>query len=433
MLDQLISERGSTIRTARPNSLTHCLNYRALCQAVLICAGFWLPPPIVEANEQELTPPLFSTKLGFDLESAPEVFNEVRELILARYYSPELTEQALYWAAIKGMLRHISPPAAPTQGRIWTAEQYQRVLDSLVGRQKSLGVKSHFDPNDGSLTVTHVTRGSPADGRLQIRDRIMRIDGQRLIGGNLGEIESRLNAPAKGEVSLTVVRDIQVIQLTLAPTEHNVPSLESGLLDERTAYLRVTRMTAGVAERAIERLKPWITQGVNNIVLDLRGNEGGVFIEGLRLAELFLSVNTPMLNIVREGKTAQRFVSGNDNPLNINIALLTNKGTASAAEMTIAALVFAGRASSFGEATYGKGIMEQTFTLQNQMRVRFIVGAMYTPTGSSWNDRGIKPTHEVPAKKGQVNQWLALNLSERSKTDTQLRRAWEHLRRSTQP
>ena len=101
--------------------------------------------------------------------------------------------------------------------------------------------------------------------------------------------------------------------------------------------------------------------------------------------------------------------------------------------MTIAALVFAGRASSFGEATYGKGIMEQTFTLQNQMRVRFIVGAMYTPTGSSWNDRGIKPTHEVPAKKGRVNQWLALNLSERSKTDTQLRRAWEHLRRSTQP
>ena len=87
-------------------------------------------------------------------------------------------------------------------------------------------------------------------------------------------------------------------------------------------------MTAGVADRAIERLKPWITQGVNNIVLDLRGNEGGVFIEGLRLAKLFLSANRPMLNIVREGKTAQRFVSGNDNPLNISIALLTNKGTA---------------------------------------------------------------------------------------------------------
>ena len=101
---------------------------------------------------------------------------------------------------MKGMLRHILPPSAPTQGRIWTAEQYQRVPDSLVGRKKSLVVKSHFDANDGSLTVTHVTRGSPADGRLQIRVRIMRIDGQRLLGGNLGEIESRLNAPAKGEV-----------------------------------------------------------------------------------------------------------------------------------------------------------------------------------------------------------------------------------------
>ena len=145
-----------------------------------------------------------------------------------------------------------------------------------------------------------------------------------------------------------------------------------------------------------------------------------MFIEGLRLAELFLNAKTPLLNIVREGKTAQRFVSGNDSPLRLNIALLTNKGTASAAEMATAALVSAGRASSFGEATYGKGIMEQTFTLKNQMRVRFIVGAMYTPTGSSWNDRGIKPTHEVPAKKGQLNQWLALNIAERAKVDSQL-------------
>ena len=131
----------------------------------------------------------------------------------------------------------------------------------------------------------------------------MRIDGQRLIGGNLREIESRLNAPAKGEVSLTVVRDIQVIQLTLAPTEHNVPSLESGLLDERTAYLRRNsddRRGRRTRNRTLEALDN--SQGVDNIVLDLRGNEGGVFIEGLRLAELFLSVNTPMLNIVRGRK-----------------------------------------------------------------------------------------------------------------------------------
>ena len=433
MPDQLISERDSTVCSARLKTRKGPLQKLALGQALLMCVSVWLAAPSVAASERESAPPLFNTQLGFEFESASEIFTEVRELILERYYSPELSEQALYWAAIQGMLRHISPPSAPTQGRIWTAEQYQRVLNSLVGKQKSLGIKSHFDPKDGSLTVTHVIRGSPAEGHLKARDRIMRIDGQHLRGGNLREIDNRLNAPANGEVSLTVVRDIEVLQLTLAPAEHNVPSLEDGLLDERTAYLRVSRMTAGVAEEALELLKPWVTQGVSSLVLDLRGNEGGVFIEGLRLAELFLNAKTPLLNIVREGKTAQRFVSGNNRPLRLNIALLTNKGTASAAEMATAALVSAGRASSFGEATYGKGIMEQTFTLKNQMRVRFIVGAMYTPTGSSWNDRGIKPTHEVPAKKGQLNQWLALNISERAKVDSQLRRAWAHLRRDTQP
>ena len=277
MPDQLSSERDSTVRSARLKTRkgpSKTCSDQALCVRQCLAGT-----AIVAGSERESTPPLFDTRLGFEFESAPEVFAEVRELILERYYSPELSEQTLYWAAIQGMLRHISPPSAPTQGRIWTAEQYQRVLNSLVGKQKSLGIKSHFDPNDGSLTVTHVTRGSPAEGHLQVRDRIMRIDGQHL-RGLLKEIDNRLNAPANGEVSLTVVRDIEVLQLTLAPAEHNVPSLESGLLDERTAYLRFSRMTAGVAEEALELLKPWVTQGVSSIVLDLRGNEAACLLRG---------------------------------------------------------------------------------------------------------------------------------------------------------
>lgn len=374
-------------------------------------------------------PPLFPVALDFEFVDPQATFDEVRELLLGKYYTGSLDEDALYLAAIKGMLRHVSPPRAPLQGRIWTAEEYQRVLDNLRGKKASLGIRSRFDPNDGSLTVTAVTPDSPADGVLQVHDRIMRIAGATLAGLDTATVDRRLNAPEGGTARLTVVRDIEVLTVTISPQTHDVPIIESGMLEGDVGYVRVRRITTGVAARVREAIDALVEDGAGRLVLDVRNNGGGVFIEGLRLAEIFVPSRTVLVQTLREASGVQRFVSGNPAPIELRVVVLANRQTASAAEAMIAAMVSAGRAQFVGTRTYGKASMDQTFTLGNEMRVRFIVGAMYAPNGQSWHERGIRPQFEVEGDNKAVTAWLELPLAQRLTSDRQLRSAWELVRR----
>ena len=123
---------------------------------------------------------------------------------MEHYYTGSLTEESLYWAAIAGMLRHVSPPKNPRHATLWTEAQCEHLLHALRGQRHSVGIKTRFSPKDGSLTVTAINPGSPADGKLKLHDRIMRIDGKPLKGRSSAQIKAileRENPP----LALTVV------------------------------------------------------------------------------------------------------------------------------------------------------------------------------------------------------------------------------------
>jgi carboxyl-terminal processing protease len=396
-----------------------CYTNVAIAQSPGITKG-----PATESNGA----PLFDVEAAFEFSDAEQTFDEIRKLILERYYTDTLDESALYLGAIEGMLRRVSPPKTPKQARLWTAEDYQRVLDGLQGKRASIGIRSRFDAVDGSLTVTDVTPDSPADGRLKPYDRIMRIDSRPLAMLDRKSIHALLNDPPSGSVTLTVVRDIEVLTVELKPTVHDVQNLETGLLPGAVAYVRVNRITTGVTAKVREALNKYVAQGVKRLVLDVRNNGGGVFIEGLRLAEIFIPARAVLLQVARDRADNQRFLSGNDHPLDMQVVILANQATASSAEAMAAALVSAGKATLVGTRTYGKATMEQTFTLSNKMRVRFIVGAMYAANGQSWHERGIRPQIDVAGDQQMAGKWFALPLQERLQKDTQLRSAWQLIR-----
>jgi len=126
--------------------------------------------------------PLFEVTIDHDFPNPDESFKEVMELLLDNYYTTQLRDKDLYWAAIQGMLRHVSPPEHPELAAIWPPGQYEQILNSLKGVATSIGIKSSFNSTEGSLTVTEVTQGSPSDGRLKPLYRILRIDGKILKG-----------------------------------------------------------------------------------------------------------------------------------------------------------------------------------------------------------------------------------------------------------
>jgi len=371
--------------------------------------------------------PLFPVTLPDEFPLAESTFKEVRDLILERYYSEDITQDTLYWAAIKGMLRHISPPKDKERAKLWSPGDYQQVLNQLTGVQLSIGVKSTFNAADGSLTVTEVFPGSPAQDVLQPLDRILRIDGRSLKGRALAEVEALTRGEPGSTVKLTVVRDIRVLDIAVVLRPFKVRNLESALLPDGVAYLRLKTITKDISIEAKTILDTFVADGITRLVVDLRGNSGGVFIEGLRLAELFLAEKHVILRTLRHGNRIQTYVSSNPQPVKMDLVFLVDRRTASASEIFAAALRAHQVARLVGTTTFGKAIMEETFGLANDYRVKFIIGAMYGPRGKSWQGLGLEPDFVVQANPTLVEKLRALPVTQRLAKDPQLLAAWKLL------
>ncbi|OPZ27387.1 MAG: putative CtpA-like serine protease [Lentisphaerae bacterium ADurb.BinA184] len=375
---------------------------------------------VLARGEPPRIPPLFPVAPDAPFPNAQAAFDEVRSLLLEHYYSGDLTEEALYLAAVNGMLRHVSPPETPDLCRLYTADEYRKLLDSLDGLQVSIGVKSTFNPTDGSLTVTEVLPGSPADGRLQPYDRILRVNGERLKGRGVDEVNRLFSGDEGTAVRLTVNRDVEVFECTLTRRQFETQTLVLSRLGPRIAAVDMRRFTSTLSADLAGLLKPLAGEGVTGVILDLRGNGGGVFAESLRAAELFLPEKAVLLKTLERKEKIKTYVSSNKEPFTFDLVLLANGKTGSSAEVFISALKDNGRATLVGSRTYGKGVFEKTFELANQYRVQFITGAMYSPRGAPWQRRGVAPDFYIDQDDKTADALLKLPARERLAKDTVL-------------
>ncbi len=373
--------------------------------------------------------PLFDISSKRQIPEAHRVFDEVRELLLEKYYSTNLTEGVLYQAAINGMLRHVSPPQDRNLARMWLPDEYQRIVDTLKGVRLSIGIKSSFSKSDGSLTVTNVTPGSPADGVLQPLDRIMRINGVSLKEKQPNTIERLLEGTSGEKLTLKIVRDIEVLDVEIAHRRYKVANLISSVLPNETAHIVIRKITKDISADLKQTLEEYRSTGIHQAIIDLRGNSGGVFIEGLRLAELFLPAKSVLLRTLRRPNNIQNYVSSNPAPLKMDIVLLVDKKTASSSEIFAAAMQSHKAAPLLGTSTYGKATMEETFTLSNNYRLKFIVGALYTPLGASWQGKGLTPDFYVDQNPDSLAELTDLSPEQRMQKDRQLAIGWKLLQR----
>lgn len=371
--------------------------------------------------------PLFPIELAEEFPKAKQTFNEVKQRLLKHYYSDRLNEDALYYAAIQGMLRHASPPDNKDLARIWSPRQYQSFSDILQGVQTAIGVQLKVNTADASLTITHVSPNSPAHNKLQIHDRILRINGEKLLGKSFAQINTMLSGPEGSTIKFTVVRDIDVFDTELIRQQFNVQNVAVSIQGQ-LAYIIINKVTANIStelQKALHQLKQ---EGVRELIIDLRNNGGGDFFEGIRMAETLLEKDKVILRILQKQQQIQNYVSTNANPANFKIIVLVNKHTASSAEVFASALRDHQKARLVGTRTHGKASVEGTYSLKNGYYAKFIIAAMYSPRGQSWHSKGLLPDYLIEADASTVNKLRALPFQQQLQTDLQLATAWNLLK-----
>jgi carboxyl-terminal processing protease len=235
---------------------------------------------------------------------------------------------------------------------------------------------------------------SPAEREgLQPGDIVLAVDGVSVEGSTLHEQVNRVRGPAGTEVTLTISRDKQTFDVTIERAEIQIREVATRMLDERIGYIKLNGFSTAASEQFRSGLQELLDAGAQQIVLDLRGNPGGYIETAVSIASQFINdgVIFTQESAGDEVETWNAESGGLVTDPSIEVAVLTNGGTASASEIVAAALKEHDRATVIGERTFGKNTVQVWGELENGAGVRITISRWFTPDHGSVAPDGIEP------------------------------------------
>ncbi|MFJ9088646.1 S41 family peptidase [Streptomyces sp. NPDC102384] len=279
-------------------------------------------------------------------------------------------------------------------GSVYSRGEYEEFEQSLDGEYTGIGLRARRIA-DGSVQVSKVGQGSPAQ-RAGIRegDRIAAVDGEPVTGHPVTEVLALLRGKHAGTpVHVGLQRGTRAWSETLRRANLSTDSVTSAQLPDGAALVKVSAFTKGVGDQV--RTAVGAAPPRAGVVLDLRGNSGGLVTEAVRASSAFLDGGLVATYDVRGAQRALHAQRGADTSR--PVVVLVDSGTMSAAELLTGALQDRGRAVVVGSRTFGKGSVQMPSRLPDGSVAELTVGHYRTPSGRAVDGRGITPDLETEA------------------------------------
>ncbi|WP_370323953.1 S41 family peptidase [Euzebya sp.] len=295
---------------------------------------------------------------------------------------------ALVSGAIDGLLGTLDDPYAV----YYDPERYEQLNADLDGEFVGVGVTIE-EQTDG-VYITGVIPGSPAEeAGVMAGERITSVDGtdtttEETTSGDVVE----LIAGEEGQTRTIGLDsgDAGPRELTLTLREIDLPTVAGRILDSGYGYVGLAQFTRHAAEQLTDELRTFADQGVPGVVLDLRGNPGGLLDEAVDVVSLFVEEGTVVTVESNLGTTEHR-VSGTTVAPDLPLVVLVDGNSASASEIVAGALQDLDRAEVVGQTTFGKGTVQTIQDLSEGAGVKFTTAEYFTPSGDSIQDVGVEP------------------------------------------
>ena len=218
------------------------------------------------------------------------------------------------------------------------------------------------------------------------------------------EVALKLRGEEGTEVTVTMVRDGTELDFTMKREKINNVS-EYVTFDGKTAIITVTRFDNNTGTEIQKEMASFADKGVNKVILDLRNNGGGYVTAAVDLLSLWLDNQTVLVQkSLHDGNTTLKTSSGKATLKDMKTVVLTNGSTASASEIVTGALQDYGRATVVGEETYGKGVLQNVYTLSDGALLKVTTAEWYTPNDRSINGAGITPDVYVERTYEDINK-----------------------------
>lgn len=339
-------------------------------------------------------------------EIAPQkLFDKTWKVINREYYEPSLNHQNWYrWkdhyrnkiktdedarVAIDTMIASLNEPYT----RFMPKKDFEDLTTSITSKIYGIGVNIYS--NAGKIEIFNVMPATPADfAQLKQGDIITAVNGKDISGMNVSDVAAIVRGPENSVVELTILRNNKKLTKKIKRKEIKIKSVKSSVLDNHIGYIQILSFMSGTTPNEfLEALEN--TKNTDSLILDLRGNTGGLLDNAVFIADMFINNGTIVDIIYRNGY--KKSIKAQDEHLGMQkpVVVLVNGASASASEILSGALKDTHKATLVGRKTFGKGLVQKVVPLPNQTGVNVTIARYLTPNGTDINKLGIKPDIEV--------------------------------------
>jgi len=317
-----------------------------------------------------------------------ELFQKIMSFVESQYVR-EVNPRDLLFGAIKGMMDTLDPHSS-----FLSEEVFRDMRVDTSGKFGGLGLELGL--KDNILTVIAPYEDTPAwKAGLKPGDRITRINGESTKGMTIAEAVTRMRGRPGTKATVTVYRESNksVKDYTLVRDTIRIQAVKSEMLEPGFGYVRLTTFNENAAadlRKAIAQLEK--KEKLKGLIFDLRSNPGGLLDQAVDVSSLFINEGVIVSTMGRdpsqkEVRYAKKGVARED----LQLAVLINSSTASAAEIVAGALQDHHRALILGQTSFGKGSVQSVVDLGKDLGLKLTIAQYYTPSGRSIQERGVVP------------------------------------------
>lgn len=285
----------------------------------------------------------------------------------------------------------------------YDADEFKALREETTGVYQGIGAQISKDATTGIIKVVKVFEGSPAkEAGLMPEDIIYKVNDIEATGMDLEIlVKQHIRGEVHTKVNITVMRGDKEIPLEMERRAVEVQTVESKILDGNVGYIMVNQFDTVTAEQFIKVIDELQEKNISKLIIDLRNNPGGVLDGTVKMLDYMLPDGLLVYTADKEGK-GEKYYSNDGHEVNIPISILINGNSASASEVFTGAMRDFKRATIVGTKSFGKGIVQNLYPLEDGSAIKITTQHYYTPSGFDLHGKGIEPDETVELNEGAV-------------------------------
>ncbi|WP_458355118.1 lmo1851 family serine protease [Peribacillus frigoritolerans] len=303
-------------------------------------------------------------------------------------YYEEIDEEKLVDGAINGMIKSLDDPYSAYMDKKEASSFHESISSSFEG------IGAEIQEQDGQIMVVSPIKGSPAEkAGVKPNDIILSVDGKSVEGLSSSEAVLKIRGEKGTKVDLSISRagESEPIKLTIKRDTIPIETVYAEMLDDGVAKIQVTSFSEHTVQELKTALEEMSKKDMKGLVLDLRGNPGGLLDQAIEMASLFIPNGEVVLQVEERSGKKDVYKSENDGELKIPVVVLIDDGSASASEIVAAAVSESADIPLIGVKSFGKGTVQTAQDFEDGSNFKYTAAKWLTPEGNWIHKKGIKP------------------------------------------